>query len=98
VPLDLPTLHIRNYDKRLITLSMLSREFTAFDPIRQGNGTFKLAGRVQHTNLTRPEARVGFRIADCLIFLLEHAQRPGASTTFQAPAVRSGSMTVICSQ
>jgi len=27
---------------------------------------FELAGRIQDANLTRPEARAGFRITDCI--------------------------------
>ena len=30
------------------------------------DGAFELAGRIQDANLTRPEARAGFRITDCI--------------------------------
>jgi hypothetical protein len=48
------------------------------------NRAFKLAARIQNTNLTRPKARAGFRVADCLILLREYRLNAGcASKTFQ---------------
>jgi hypothetical protein len=53
------------------------------------NRAFQLAGRIQDTNLTRPEARAGFGIANCLIFLREHRLDAWRFKDFPAPAMRS---------
>jgi hypothetical protein len=71
------------------------RHVAAFDLLIEQDGAFQLASRIQDSNLTRPKARSGFRVPDCLIFLREHRLDAWSFKTFQRQRCGFISMTVI---
>jgi hypothetical protein len=54
----------------------------------ESNDAFDVSAAIQNTNLSRWEARTGFGLADCLIFLPEHRLNARSFKDFPAPAMR----------
>ena len=59
------------------------------------NGAFDITARIQNANFTGAEARPGFRVVDCVLFLREDRLNAGSLETLPAQGCGLTSMIVI---